>query len=491
MSRLNIGFRLRRLLKTIFANMFSAVIVNGAKTSYFHLEKSIRQGDKVSMTCFLLAIEPLANIIRRDNRIHKVILPNTKPKALAQYCDDTTVMSTDTRDISVIKEHISTFEKGSSAYFNPDKSEILMIGNWTHEQMKNLREQNIKRNMKILGVWFGVDANELNRQKIIEKLDEILCFWKSIPLTFAGKRLIISTKILPQLYHIIRITGMDAHLEKEVQRRITEFIWHPKKMYMLPYSVLQNSIDNGGQDMPNLQVINKAILTERISKILTSDRTWRGLFIYRLGFALRDIEREFASTKYSHTLTQSSISRIIINTYRELKHKIDDWKDADFKTLKKVLKHSNEYRKATPRRDYSRTWKEINTSTDNRRRKDIAYLIAHNALPVGAVLKDRNVTNNALCRLCGKNTETREHLFVNCETTQGVRKILHKRLGRTISEEEMIYHEGRAKMKKREKNMIAALKQTIWQIRAKLFYGEIRNNDICSHLKMTFQSKLE
>jgi len=175
------------------------------------------------------------------------------------------------------------------------------------------------------------------------------------------------------------------------------------------------------------------------------------IYIYRLGFALRDIEREFASTKYSHTLTQSSISRIIITTYRELKNKIDDWKEADFKTLKKILKHNNEYRKATPHRDYSRTWKEINTSTDNRRRKDIAYLIAHNALPVGAVLKDRNVTNNALCQLCGKDTETREHLFVNCEIIQGVRRILHKRLGRKISEEEIIYHEGRAKMKKGRK----------------------------------------
>lgn len=490
-ERLNFSYGLRDLLSTIYRNMYSAIVINGAKTRYFKLYKSIRQGDKTSMCNFILAIEPFANIIRRDTRIHPVILPNTEPKSVCMYCDDTTIISSDTDDLEIIKDHMNTFEKGTGGKFNPDKTEILLAGKWTANKRNKVTPIHLKENITILGVNFGIKSDQLNNQKILNKIEETLKFWRTLPLSFEGKRLIIMTKVVSQLYHIIRIRGLNATLKKEVQKIMSDFIWHPKRMRMIAYDTLQNSTDQGGLEMPNLDNINRAILTERLCKVMKGGKEWEGIFIYRLGTKIRPLSERYNSPTLLHSRRTTPINAVIAATYDELKNKVEAWEKEDFASLKRKLHSDNDYRKANQNKDYSQTWKELRTSTDNRRRRDISYLAAHNSLPVCAVLKRRNVVTDASCKLCRKNEETREHLFYHCSLVQELRSIINTRLGKTLSEMEIIYHEGRAKFKKKSKNMIAIYKQVIWQIRAKIYYGELKTElEIKNAMKYAFLSKL-
>lgn len=70
-------------------------------------------------------------------------------------------------------------------------------------------------------------------------------------------------------------------------------------------------------------------------------------------------------------------------------------------------------------------------------------------------------------------------------------QIIDPQQNRTLSEEEILYHEGRIKSKKKEKKLIAIYKHTIWTIRAKLYYGEITRNDIKDSLKHLFESRIK
>ena len=42
LERLNFGYKIRDLIRMIYNNMYSAVLINGAKAKYFKLNKSIR-----------------------------------------------------------------------------------------------------------------------------------------------------------------------------------------------------------------------------------------------------------------------------------------------------------------------------------------------------------------------------------------------------------------------------------------------------------------
>ena len=277
-------------------------------------------------------------------------------------------------------------------------------------------------------------------------------------------------------------------MEKEIQKRITDFFWYPKKMKMIAYDTLQNDTDYGGLNMPNLQVINRAILTERIPKILKRNTPWTGQFIYRLGLRLREIDMEFISPNYEHTYKCTQVGEVIKDTYRKLKNQVIDWSLESFSSLKLKLHKNNEYRKEI-NRNYDNTWELIKHSTSNRKQRDLNYLIAHNSLPVADILVRRGLRINEKCRLCCIFNETREHLFLKCNKIQITLKYLERVIGRTISEEEIIYHEGRHKMRKKDNYLLSSFKHAIWIVRGLLYYGEIKPSEIENSVLNIFKVK--
>ena len=495
LHHLNFGHRLETLMKVIFSNMYMAISINGARTGFLKQSRSIRQGDPAAMSIFILSVEPLANIIRRDNQLSPIRMPNQQPRAMIQYCDDATFFSESSDDLQKLKVHTDLFEKGSGAKFNQQKTEILLLGRWTQNEKDKLPQECIKESVKILGVWFGHRAAELNQERILEKIDKITEAWKDIPLSIQGKKLIINLKILSQLYHVVRVTGMTQNLQKEVQKRIIKFFWAPKKMNLVSYRTLQNSIEKGGQMLPNLDEINKAILAERISKILNTEKQWKGHFIFRLGFSLRKLDFNFASPLHRHTFQQTAVTATIAAVYRDLDNEVTDWKTETFKTLKSRLHEDAPIRPLRPR-DYSETWITINETATNRKARDLSYLIAHESLPIADILVRRGLNIEDKCGLCGANGETLEHLFITCPMVRELKREMEARMnwlgGRTLSEEEIIFHEGIVKMRKKDRTLISLYKHTIWIIRALKYYGQIHDGqDIRNKLLHMYRSKIQ
>ena len=144
-------------------------------------------------------------------------------------------------------------------------------------------------------------------------------------------------------------------------------------------------------------------------------------------------------------------------------------------------------------RDYSEMWRAILNSMTNRKARDTAFLIAHDCLPTKDMLKRRNVTRDDKCQLCGTESETVKHLFINCQEIRYLKEALEEIIcpnaGKTLSEEEIIYHVGHIKMKKKANELIAIYKHAIWTTRALLYYGEICRQDLRETMTAIFRQK--
>ena len=82
-------------IKWLYTHVNSSVMINGWKTKTFELGRGIRQGFPLSVMLFILAVEVLADRIRKNDRIKGVIFAeNEKQKELKvlQYADDTSVI---------------------------------------------------------------------------------------------------------------------------------------------------------------------------------------------------------------------------------------------------------------------------------------------------------------------------------------------------------------------------------------------------------------
>lgn len=486
LHKMNFGPRITQLINTIHSNMFSCVSINGARTRMFRLTRSCRQGDPSASQQFVLALEPFANIVRQDKYLHPVQLPNQAPKSVSLYADDTNVICARASDFRRVAMLTRILEDGAGAKINADKTEILCMGQWTEKDLASLPKACVKRNIKVLGVWYGPEAEELNRQQVLDKIDATLDKWRKHQLSLQGKILIINTKVLSAVYHIIRITGMSRTLEKELQKRINGFIWHPKSMAMIAYATLQNSFEMGGIEAPNLRNINGAILVERVAKTAKERRPWSGQLYFRLGPVIRGAIQEAGSKRYINTSKQTEVSKVISATFRRLQGQVKDWSKEDFTSLRKRL-HTNVDFKRRVDRNFDDTWRQIRALTRNRKARDVCYLVAHMSLPVRAVLSHRHVgVETVKCCFCGEKDETIRHIFLECRMVQDLKMLMENKLQtRTLGEEEILFHEGRLKMKKKANETVAAYLHAIWRTKGKLFHGSIRT---VTEIKETMKS---
>jgi hypothetical protein len=83
MEKMGIGTDFISKFKQLYNNIFSQVLVNGFLTTAFSVTRSVRQGCSLSPLLFVIAIEPLLNLIRQS-LIFK--------ERVVCYADDTTVL---------------------------------------------------------------------------------------------------------------------------------------------------------------------------------------------------------------------------------------------------------------------------------------------------------------------------------------------------------------------------------------------------------------
>ena len=89
----------------------------------------MRQGCPLSGTLFIIAIELLAQSIRRSKEIKGITIDK-----LSQYADDTTVLLSDVQSVSKLFDLLSLFERCSGLKLNQTKSEMLWLGSVSHRK---------------------------------------------------------------------------------------------------------------------------------------------------------------------------------------------------------------------------------------------------------------------------------------------------------------------------------------------------------------------
>jgi hypothetical protein len=273
----------------MYRDLKNDIIINGKIGKGYSIGKGVKQGDALSCSLFLLAIEPVIRNINNNvtiTPIHNERIAYTWPKVVA-YADDITVISVNSSNsVKAIFKEYERLTLASGLKLNDDKTERFDItgrevdrhmANYAHE-IEYCGVRHIitpLEQVKINGILFHTNKRtmaELNFNTMKDKMVRHFNNWSRRSLSLLGKIQIIKTFGLSQYLYSLAVIDLEEDHWTEVNKLINKFIWN-KHFSPLPAphriknDIIHRKLCNGGFGMIRLRSVNAATRLKRCAKL--------------------------------------------------------------------------------------------------------------------------------------------------------------------------------------------------------------------------------
>ena len=217
-----------RIIKVLWVNTFysdisACTINNGYTSGYFKLERGVRQGDPLSPYLFILAMEVVVHVVREEKSIRGIKLGETELK-IVLFADDNSGLFADKISAKTFLNLFNEFGKYSGLKLNIEKTEAMWLGSAKHNLDKPLDLKWSDKVIKILGIHFGHNKQEMvraNYESKVQSLKTTLAIWKMRDLTLNGPILISKVLGLSKFDYTLSVLTMP----KDVIWRVNDIIW--------------------------------------------------------------------------------------------------------------------------------------------------------------------------------------------------------------------------------------------------------------------------
>ena len=240
----------------LFYTSISSCVINNGTTTYFAVDRGVRQGDPLSPYLFVLAVEILAHMIRVNKNIKGLKIMNQMIKLL-QYADDTLGIVQDEISAQHFLQVIIDFGHISGLTLKMTKTEAVWLGVNRNRTDKPLNIRWPALPIKVLGVYFGYDRELCEKRNFGDKIDkakQIINMWKQRDLPLIGRVQIIKTFITSLFQYSISAVDIPEIYIKEVGSVIYAFVWKDKKERLKRRVLIKNK-EEGGPKVPSFKFI--------------------------------------------------------------------------------------------------------------------------------------------------------------------------------------------------------------------------------------------
>ena len=133
-----------------------------------------------------------------------------------------------------------------------------------------------EKGIKVLGIYFSYDLEEVKRNNFDARLIEMkntLAKWKNRGLTLIGKIQILKTCIMFKIIYLLSNISLPIHFAKEVEKVMFSFLWNgPDKTSR---ATMYADYSEGGLKFPNIQCMINTQLVKWIQRYFrNSDHNW-------------------------------------------------------------------------------------------------------------------------------------------------------------------------------------------------------------------------
>ena len=248
----------------------------------------MKQGDALSCSLFILAMEPLLRNLAKNNTITAIksrTINFTWPKIIG-YADNVTIITENTNNsVKQIFHEYERLTRASGLKLNADKTEKLNIT--SHNVAGALAATNVtycdtryliqaQNDIKINGVTFNQNeavTKRINFEAMKAKMDRHFTEWSKRGLSLLGKIQIVETFSLSQYLYTLAVIAITTEQWKTVNKLIYKFIWNKtygnnQTPHRIKDEIMHTSIEHGGFGMVKLHDLMTASRLRRYMILL-------------------------------------------------------------------------------------------------------------------------------------------------------------------------------------------------------------------------------
>lgn len=407
----SLGFnpQLIELLSRFSSMSSSRLLINGHLTAAFPIERSVRQGDPISMHLFVLYIHPLLASLERVCGTDLVVA----------YADDISVIVTSAQKIQEMRDVFIGFGRISGAVLNLNKTTSIDVGfvNGNPIQIDWLRTED---SIKILGVVFANSIRRminLNWDTLVGQVAHQVWLHSLRSLTIHQKVILLNTFITAKIWYLSSILPINSIHVAKITATMGTFLWrgHPARV---PMQQLARARDQGGLKLQLPALKSKALLINR--------------HIQEIG----------SMPFYSSFLTQANPSivptnipclKIILQAYTLLPPRIQQYPSSD-----QIHQH-NINQTDLPRvelRYQGVNWKRVWSNIGNRRltseQRSSWFLLVNEKIEHRQLWFTIRRVDSELCSHCNAASETLKHKLSECPRVTAAWTLLQRLLSTTL-----------------------------------------------------------
>ncbi|XP_077060974.1 uncharacterized protein LOC143713527 [Siphateles boraxobius] len=407
----------------LYNDLSSRILVNGHLSKAVKLYSGVRQGCPLSPLLYVACIEPLAQILRRDKWIKGLDIPGTGglTATCVLYMDDVTLLATDLLSVRRAMDLTDWYGRASGAKLNRSKSEAQLFGPWGNVDTVGLDLDFKDNDLKILGVKFDREGGgQGNWTDMLGKVRQRLGFWGLRQLTFEGKILIFKAVILPLILLVCSVFSPPRRFLANLERAVFYFLWG-SKWERLKREVVKKKKENGGKGLPDPHLflgsrfaalhIQYALTPSREHKTAAMTRFWMGSYLRTLKILPIDLKSPVSfNLSKEHSFIKKFLKKYLLET-----------NDATILTNHKSLISLVQDRESVSPvpgltlGEAKDVWRNAAHPALQNRLKDLSWMVAHEILPVRAVMHSRGMAKNSTCPRSGCGSpETVRHLLWEC-----------------------------------------------------------------------------
>lgn len=225
-------------VKNLYRNAKTTVLVNQVAPSPFPIQRGVRQGDPLSCLLFDLAIEPLAESLRRSNLKGIRIKGAVERLLVCLFADDTQLYLNSSDKWSEVTQITDEWCLASTAKFNQEKTELMPLGSEKYKkavkQYKMLQPYRIRTGeilprgstihndnepLRLLSRFIGTRVDQTKIwEPVTKSIEQLADKWSNRRMTLKGRKLITSFIIQSRAQYLMMTNNPPMQIVEKIEK---------------------------------------------------------------------------------------------------------------------------------------------------------------------------------------------------------------------------------------------------------------------------------